>query len=82
MSKKPKKARRPNVPMYTGPVEAAPAATTGRGGGGIAEAPLSRSTRSEIIQADYGYVITDLRRIGLLAGGLIAILIVLSFFIR
>lgn len=31
---------------------------------------------------DYSYVFKDLRRIGLLAGSLIAVLIVLSFFLR
>ncbi len=81
MSKKSKKARKPNVPMYTGPVQTAATTTTGSGGGGT-ETALSRSTRTETIQADYTHVTTDLKRIGLLAGGLIAVLIVLSFFIR
>ncbi len=31
---------------------------------------------------DYSYVFKDLRRIAVLAGGLIALLIVLSFFLR
>jgi hypothetical protein len=31
---------------------------------------------------DYSYVIKDLRRIGILAGSFIALLIVLSFFLR
>jgi hypothetical protein len=31
---------------------------------------------------DYSYVFKDLRRIGLLAGSLIVVLIVLSFFLR
>ena len=31
---------------------------------------------------DYGYVISDLKRIGILAGTFITILVVLSFFLR
>jgi hypothetical protein len=34
------------------------------------------------IAADYGYVMRDLRRIGVLAGGLSALLIGLSFIVR
>jgi len=33
-------------------------------------------------QPDYSYVIKDLKRIGILAGSFVAILIVLSFFLR
>jgi len=32
--------------------------------------------------ADYSYVAGDLRRIGLLAGGLVVLLVALSFFVR
>lgn len=31
---------------------------------------------------DYSYVVKDLRRIGLLAGGFITLLVVLAFFLR
>nr|MBI2904696.1 hypothetical protein [Chloroflexota bacterium] len=92
MSKKTKRARRPNVPMQTGPVQPAEAA-----GGGEAKQPATQSaarasTRAasravalggaETINADYSHVISDLKRIGALAGGLLAILVVLSFFIK
>jgi len=66
--------------MYTGPAEPAAPQTSGSGGGGVPSMP--RSSRTETIQADYTYVITDLKRIGLLAGFLIGVLVVLSFFIR
>ena len=42
---------------------------------------LPRRTFSQSI-ADYSYVVGDLRRIGLLAGGLVALLVALSFVIR
>ena len=77
--KKSKKARKPNVPLYTGPVQ-----STGSGGGGTIEA-ASATTRPagvEIIGADYSHTLSDLRRIGLLAGLLIAGLVALSFFIK
>jgi hypothetical protein len=37
---------------------------------------------SKDFQPDYSYVIKDLKRIGILAGSFVAILIVLSFFLR
>jgi len=84
MSKKSKKARRPNVPMYTGPiVPTQPQAT--KGGGGelqVTAAPARPTASRETIVADYTHVISDLKRIGLLAGGLFITLIVLSFFIK
>ena len=45
---------------------------------------LSGTTRSwrDDFNPDYTYVIKDLRRIGTLAGTFLAILIVLSFFLR
>jgi len=46
-----------------------------------AGAQLARRTFSQTI-ADYSYVAGDLRRIGLLAGGLVALLVVLSFVFR
>ncbi|HLB45848.1 MAG TPA: hypothetical protein VJL59_02370 [Anaerolineales bacterium] len=82
MSKKSKRARRPNVPMYTGPVQ--PTATGG-GGTTISSSVSSfrpASSRSETIDADYTHVVSDLKRIGLLAGSLIVVLVVLSFFIK
>ncbi len=84
VSKKSKKARRPNVPMYTGPVQAASAETAGGGAitKSVTPAPYSTGQRTEAIQADYTNTFSDLKRIGLLAGGLIIILVALSFFIK
>ncbi len=87
--KKAKKARTPNIPMYTGPVEQT-TTTRGSGGGGgtvSVSSPASTVTartpgRTEVIQADYTYVISDLKRIGLLAGSLIVVIVALSFFIK
>jgi hypothetical protein len=42
---------------------------------------VARPAREEF-NPDYSYVIKDLRRIGTLAGTFVAILIVLSFFLR
>jgi hypothetical protein len=47
----------------------------------LAAPPPASSSRSGF-NPDYQYVFKDLRRIGLLAGSLIVILIVLSFFLR
>jgi hypothetical protein len=69
--KKPKKFRTPNVPM-----EAASAL-----GGGLESSSAPRAAPGTA-QFDYTYVRQDLRRIGLLAGSIIAILVVLSFFIN
>lgn len=41
----------------------------------------SRSSTADF-NPDYSYVISDLKRIGILAGSFIAILVVLSFFLR
>ena len=79
MSKKSKKARRPNVPMYTGPIQ--PTETAG-GGEMQAAAPRPNAVNRETINADYTHVMSDLRRIGLLAGSLIVILVALSFIIK
>ncbi len=40
------------------------------------------SSKTFEFQPDYSYVIKDLRRIGTLAGAFIAILLILSFFLR
>jgi hypothetical protein len=49
-----------------------PASTTSR----------SQSTSQAVFNPDYSYVIKDLRRIGLLAGTFISILVILTFFLR
>jgi hypothetical protein len=69
--KKPKKFRTPNVPM---------AAVQAQGGG--LESASAPRPGSSIAQFDYTHVRNDLRRIGLLAGGIITLMVVLSFFIR
>lgn len=44
---------------------------------------MGRSTRSTVeFNPDYSYVKRDLQRIGTLAGSLIALMVVLSFFIK
>ena len=82
MSKKSRKARKPNVPMYIGPMQ--PAETAG--GPAATAKSVARVARtasgSETINADYTHVMSDLRRIGILAGLLIASLIALSFIIK
>ena len=74
--KKPKKLRRPNIVMdgfNSGLAE-------GRGGGAeTLTVPRSEAGRSAY---DYTHVKNDLRRIGLLAGLCVSILVVLSFIIR
>ena len=73
--KKRRKLRRPNVPLATGPTAAV--------GGGREAATELRPARPEPAAIfDYTYVKKDLVRIGVLAGGFIAILVTLSFFIK
>jgi hypothetical protein len=69
--RKAKKLRTPNVPMSTGPILAL---------GGGAEAADARPESK--VEFDYSVIKKDLTRIGLLAGGFIAVLVILSFFIR
>jgi hypothetical protein len=74
--KKPKKLRTPNVPMAV----SGSGVLEGRGGGAEqAGTPRAEASRA---QFDYTYVRQDLTRIGVLAGGFIALLVILSFFIR
>ncbi len=79
MSKKQKsrKYRRPNLPKNVMPVD--------RGGGEtgpVAAASIGpRAARVEAFNPDYTHVKRDLRRIGILAGSFIAIMVVLSFFL-
>ena len=70
--KKAKKARRPNIPLATGPAVAA--------GGGM-EAVAGRSESAQMA-FDYTHIKKDLTRIVILAASFIAILVVLSFVIR
>lgn len=77
-NKKSRKNRQPNVPMQTKPAQ--PAET--KAGGGMIKMPSRAQSGTETINADYTHVYSDLRRIGLLAGLLIAGLVALSFFIK
>jgi hypothetical protein len=69
--KKSKKLRRPNV---------AGAVAVQARGGGVETAAEPRGPRATGF--DYTYVIRDLKRIGVLAGSFIAILVILSFIIK
>ena len=71
--KKAKKARQPNIPLYTGPV-------TGSGTGGGAESSARPETTS--VQFDYTHIKKDLTRIFTLAGLFIAVLVGLSFILK
>jgi hypothetical protein len=85
---KKRKARRPNIPLHTGPVATQPSApaTPARGkASASASAPVARQSGAASatqIKADYTHVVGDLKRIAMLGGGLIAILVILSFFLR
>jgi len=48
----------------------------------IATSSRSQSSSQTAFNPDYSYVIKDLRRIGLLAGTFISILVILSFLLR
>ncbi len=49
-----------------------------------ARSPLSstRASYSQEFKPDYTHVIRDLKQIGILAGGFVVVLVVLSFFLR
>jgi hypothetical protein len=74
--KKAKRLRRPNIPMAAGMTTAV--------GGGLEVSQEVLPGRSEPAQAnfDYSHIKKDLARIGVLAGSFIAILVVLSFFVK
>ena len=65
------------------PAEPARRPAAGRAAGQPASARAAAARRPYAdYAAEYGYVWADLRRIALVAGGLLLLLIVLSFFIR
>lgn len=70
--KKAKKARQPNIPLYTGPVSGA--------AGGL-ETPGTR-VEATSAQFDYTHIKKDLTRIFTLAGVFIAVLVGLAFIIK
>ena len=84
--KKPKKLRTPNVSAkaMTAAAAAPSAPAQARGGGQeLAATPrISRAAPAPQANFDYTYVKKDLTRIGTLAAGFIAVLVVLSFFIK
>jgi hypothetical protein len=77
-ARKPKKLRRPNIPMAVGPTSRT---TTGAGLEVGRETTPSRSEPAPVT-FNYTHIKKDLTRIGLLAGSFIAILVVLSFIIK
>jgi hypothetical protein len=74
MSKKYKRQVRKEAAGGTQP---RPAASTA-----IGTSSRSQSASQTTFNPDYSYVVKDLRRIGLLAGTFISILVILSFFLR
>lgn len=71
MSKKKKKKRRsrPNIP-----------ATSRQPAAGASSKMVSAKTQSNSFNPDYAYVVHDLKRIGILAGSIIVIMVILAFF--
>ncbi len=84
--KKPRKLRTPNLPATPAAnAPTTPPAQARAGGQELASQPrLSRPGPVVATTAnfDYTYVRKDLRRIGILAGSFIVVLVALSFFIR
>ncbi len=74
MSKKYKRQVRRD--LSSGGEDRTPASTPSGG------ASRSQLTNQPIFNPDYTYVLKDLRRIGLLVGSFISILVILSFFLR
>ena len=74
MSKKYKRQVRKAASVVTENRPAAPTSTT--------TASRSQSTSQTTFNPDYSYVLKDLRRIGLLAGTFISILVILTVFLR
>ena len=63
-------------------VSATVAATAPTAANKTAAASTTRSTYTQEFNPDYSIVVNDLRRIGIMAGGFLVILVVLSFFLR
>jgi len=85
--KKPKKLRTPNVPSgQVAPTAVAAATAPVRSAGQPLSGPARQMRTAPAAAAqpsfDYTYVRKDLGRIAVLAGSFIAVLIVLSFFIK
>ncbi|HRF48909.1 MAG TPA: hypothetical protein PLC98_14865 [Anaerolineales bacterium] len=73
--RKARKLRTPNVPLSPDPIAPVDPVESGNSG-------LARTGETTSPLFDYTHVVGDLRRIGLLAGTFIVILIALTFVIR
>ena len=85
MAKKMKRQVTRSAPAET-PMATPAAPTAGPSNGSGSRYPVRSSSTaassSTEFNPDYSYVVTDLKRIGILAGSFITILVVLSFFLR
>lgn len=84
---KKRRDRRPNVPMQTGPIplETTETRAPSRSASvrNVSEPAQARTASAQSgLKTDFTIVLADLKRIAVIGGGLIAVLVVLSFFIR
>ena len=81
MSKKTNKGRRPDLPAAAFNAPAAPVAAgnTPAGAGATSGRQPTTTVRAINWQGEYGDVMNDLKRTGLIAVGLLAVLVALSF---
>ncbi len=79
MAKKMRRARRP-LPPSISPVPSQAAPEVARPASGVSSAP--GNGRKVDFAAEYYYVLHDLRTMGIIAAGMLAILVALSFIIR
>jgi hypothetical protein len=79
MAKKSRRARRKRTPKKTAPTATAVSPTGERAETRPAE---TGSTSAQAFAEQYSYVYSDLKRIAILAGSLLAVLVALSFVIR
>ena len=85
MAKRTRRAARPYAPKSPARTPAAPAAPVATG---VAEpakdrTAVAQSPKKQVdFASEYHYVIGDLRKMGILAAALFAVLIILSFIIR
>jgi len=77
--RKAKRLRRPNVPLAVGPIAQRPAGTAAAGGAETVAGPGPSRSEPVPVAFDYTHIKKDLKRIGVLAGSFIVILVVLSF---
>ncbi|HET8708305.1 MAG TPA: hypothetical protein VFM46_18505 [Pseudomonadales bacterium] len=86
MAKKNVKRKVSSGVRTTSSVDAAPVIVEAPAAAAVSSAPRGYGRRgtsvTEEFHPDYSYIIGDLKRIGMIAGGFFAILIVLSFIIK